>query len=146
VEYRNAGKTGLSVSALALGTMTWGRDTDETEAADQLADFCEAGGSLLDTAGTYGDGAAEELLGELLGEVVPRESVVIATKSGVGQRGGKAVADASRGCLLAGLEASLARLGTDYVDLWLVQQPDPRTPLAEPRRAKARPVEAGYEL
>ena len=61
------GATGLKVSRLGLGTMTWGRDTDEHEARDQLIAFAEAGGSLVDTAAGYGDGASEELIGSLIG-------------------------------------------------------------------------------
>ena len=63
--------------------MTWGRDTDEHEARDQLIAFAEAGGTLLDTAAGYGDGASEELIGTLLGDVVARDEVVLATKAGI---------------------------------------------------------------
>ena len=68
MEQRYVGTSGLRVSRLALGTMTWGRDTDEHESRDQLAAFLDAGGTLVDTAAGYGDGAAEELLGALLPE------------------------------------------------------------------------------
>src|SRR4051812_28132633 len=65
VEESLVGRSGLRVSRLGLGTLTWGRDTDEHEAADQLKQFLEAGGTLVDTAASYGEGAAEELLGLL---------------------------------------------------------------------------------
>jgi aryl-alcohol dehydrogenase-like predicted oxidoreductase len=131
VEERLLGATGLRVSALGLGTLTWSRDTDEHEAAELLRDFVDAGGTLLDTSATYGDGAAEELVGELLRTTVDREDVVLCTKGGVRQTPTGGVVDASRGALLSSLDESLRRLGTDHVDLWLVQAPDPRTPLAE---------------
>src|SRR6476619_5342365 len=112
MQQRYLGRTGLNVSALGLGTLTWGRDTDEHEARDQLKAFVEAGGTLLDTAAGYGDGASEELIGSLLGDVVDREDVVIATKAGVrrargaaGQRGREV--NLSRGSLLRTLDESL---------------------------------------
>jgi aryl-alcohol dehydrogenase-like predicted oxidoreductase len=111
--------------------MTWGRDTDEVDATDQLADFVDAGGTLVDTAGSYGAGAAEEQLGDLMGNVVERSDLVICTKSGVRSRHGRFVTDGSRGNLLDNLDASLKRLGTDHVDLWMLQRPDPNTPLEE---------------
>ncbi|MBO1750250.1 aldo/keto reductase [Actinotalea sp. BY-33] len=131
MEERLLGGTGLRVSSLGLGTLTWSRDTDEHEAAELLRDFVDAGGTLVDTAAHYADGDAEQLVGSLLGTVVAREDVVLCTKAGVRrtERGG--VVDASRGALLDGLDASLGRLGTDHVDLWLVQAPDPRTPMVE---------------
>src|SRR3978361_2361668 len=80
---RFPGRTGLKVSRLGLGTLTWGRDTDEHEARDQLVAFTEAGGTLVDTAAGDGEGASEELLGSLIGDVVARDDVVIATKAGI---------------------------------------------------------------
>jgi aryl-alcohol dehydrogenase-like predicted oxidoreductase len=121
----------LRVSALGLGTMTWGRDTDALDAGEQLRDFLDAGGTLVDTAATYGDGDAERLIGELLTGKVGRDEVVLCTKGGVRAGPDGTTADASRGGLLADLDASLARLGTDHVDLFLVACPDPATPLDE---------------
>jgi aryl-alcohol dehydrogenase-like predicted oxidoreductase len=106
---------------MGLGTLTWGRDTDQHEAADQLRDFVDAGGTLVDTAAAYGDGAAEELLGSLLGGVVEREELVICTRSGVSWRDGGLRVNTSRAAMLSGLDESLLRLRTDHVDLWLVQ-------------------------
>ena len=68
--------------------MTWGRDTDEHEARDQLITFAEAGGTLVDTAAGYGDGASEELIATLIGDVVARDEIVIATKAGISRRRG----------------------------------------------------------
>jgi len=142
MEHRRLGRTGLRVSSLGLGTMTWSRDTDDHEAAEQLRDFVEAGGTLVDTSAAYADGGAETLLGTLIGEVVDREDVVICTKAGVRRTAEGGMVDASRGALLDSLDASLRRLGTDRVDLWLAT-PDPRTPLEETVSALRHAVQVG---
>lgn len=132
MELRQLGRTGLRLAPLALGTMTWARDTDADDAATQLRDFVEAGGTLLDTAASYADGECESLIGSLLGRVVAREDVTLCTKGGVRRlTDGSGTVDASRASLLDGLDASLARLGVDHVDLFLVQSPDPLTPFEE---------------
>ena len=143
MDERLLGTTGLRVSTLGLGTLTWGRDTDAHEAADLLRTFVDAGGTLVDTAASYGAGGAEELIGALLGDVVAREDVVLCSKGGIrtGRDGG--VVDASRRTLLANLDASLARLGTDHLDLWLVQAPDPATPVEETVGALEHAVASG---
>jgi len=143
MEQRYVGASGLQVSSLALGTMTWGRDTDEHEARDQLAAFLDAGGTLLDTAAGYGDGAAEELVGALLPALAPREDVVICTKAGITRRGGRRVVDTSRRAMLAALDGSLARLGTDHVDLWLVHAWSEQVPLDETLSALEWAVSTG---
>ncbi|WP_066588009.1 aldo/keto reductase [Cellulomonas timonensis] len=143
MEQRQVGRTGLRVSHLGLGTLTWSRDTDEHEAREQLRDFVDAGGTLVDTSASYADGGAEELIGSLLGDVVAREDVVLCTKAGVRRTASGGVVDASRGGLLTTLDASLARLRTDHVDLWLVQTPDPRTPLTETVSALRLAVTSG---
>src|SRR3954451_24429119 len=102
MELRHLGASGLTVSRLALGTMTWGRDTDEHESRDQLTAFLEAGGTLVDTAAGYGDGAAEELLGRLRRGVPRREDVVVCTKAGISRRTGRRVVDTSRRAMLSG--------------------------------------------
>ena len=83
MEHRRLGHTGLRVSAIGLGTMTWGRDTDEQEAADQLDVFLDAGGTLLDTAASYGEGLSETTIGTLLREHVERQDVVLISKAGI---------------------------------------------------------------
>lgn len=143
MEQRYLGRTGLKVSRLGLGTLTWGRDTDEHEAREQLAAFAEAGGTLLDTAAGYGDGAAEQLLGALLGDVVRREDVVIATKAGISRVRGVRETNASRGSLLSTLDASLRRLGVDHVDLWQVHTWVDDTPLEETLSALDQAVTSG---
>ena len=138
------GATGLKVSRLGLGTMTWGRDTDEHEARDQLVAFTEAGGTLLDTAAGYGNGLSEELIGTLLGDVVARDEVVLATKAGIsGTRSGGRAYDVSRGHLLTTLDASLRRLGTDHVDLWQVHIWADDVPLEETLSALDLAVTSG---
>ena len=140
---RSVGATGLKVSRLGLGTMTWGRDTDEHEARDQLIAFAEAGGTLLDTAAGYGDGASEELIGSLIGDVVARDEIVVATKAGISRRTGTRVTDASRGTLLSTLDASLTRLGVDHVDLWQVHTWVDDAPLEETLSALDTAVASG---
>jgi aryl-alcohol dehydrogenase-like predicted oxidoreductase len=140
---RRVGDTGLKVSRLALGTMTWGRDTDEHEARDQLIAFAEAGGTLVDTAAGYADGASEELVGSLIGDVVARDEIVIATKAGVSRRTGERVTNASRGHLLSSLDGSLKRLGVDHVDLWQVHTWVDDTPVEETLSALDTAVATG---
>lgn len=117
---RQVGSSGLTVSRLGLGTMTWGRDTAADQARGLLRTYLEAGGTLLDTAAAYGAGDAERLVGTLVRELATREDVVIATKAGFAIRGGERVVDTSARALLRDLAGSLTRLGTDYVDLWQV--------------------------
>jgi aryl-alcohol dehydrogenase-like predicted oxidoreductase len=143
MQQRSVGATGLRVSRLGLGTMTWGRDTDEHEARDQLIAFAEAGGTLLDTAAGYGNGASEELIGTLLGDVVPRDEVVIATKAGVTSLRGHRSYDVGRGRLLSTLDTSLRRLGVDHVDLWQVHLWSDDTPLEETLSALDLAVTSG---
>ncbi|HLR85498.1 MAG TPA: aldo/keto reductase [Nocardioidaceae bacterium] len=116
---RYVGRSGLKVSRIGLGTLTWGRDTDEHDARDQLTSFVDAGGTLIDTAVSYGDGASEETLGSLLGSVVARDEVIVSSKAGVAPVTGER--DTSRRTLLKQLDTSLLRLGVDHLDLWQVQ-------------------------
>jgi aryl-alcohol dehydrogenase-like predicted oxidoreductase len=143
VEQRALGRSGLVVSRLALGTMTWGRDTDEDEAAMQLTAFVDAGGTLVDTADIYCDGESERLLGRLLADVVPRSDVLVATKAVGRTAPGPMGRGASRGHLLAALDASLERLGTDHVDLWQLHSWDDTTPLEETLAACDTAVSSG---
>ena len=131
------------MSRLALGTMTWGADTDEDDAAAQLIAFRDAGGTLVDTADTYVSGESERVLGRLLGDVVPREEVLVATKAygvvGPGPMG----RGTSRGHLLAALDASLRRLQLDHIDLWQLHAWDPVTPWEEALAAVDAAVSSG---
>jgi len=143
MQTRRVGTTGLEVSSLALGTMTWSRDTDAEEAGEQLDLFLDAGGTLIDTAASYADGGSEALLGELLGGSVGRRDVQIVTKAGIRRTPQGGIIDASRDSLLDSLDASLERLGTDHVDLFLVHVFDPQTPLEETLHALEIAVNSG---
>ncbi|WP_069814216.1 aldo/keto reductase [Streptomyces sp. TP-A0874] len=142
MEQRHLGLTGLRVSRIGLGTLTWARDIDEHDAAGLLKAFWEAGGTLVDTADVYADGGAEYLLGRLLGDLVPRRDLVVATKAGSVPDPDRRF-DGSRGHLLSALDASLRRLGTDYVDLWQLHAFDPTTPLEETLQALDAAVSSG---
>lgn len=131
MEMRRVGKSGLSLSRLGLGTMTWGRDTDTHEAADQCRAFIDAGGNFLETSPIYGDGDAERVIGGMIGTLFSRDEVVIATKAGIQLVNGEKVVSNSRQSLIAELDRSLARLGTDHVDLWQLHGWDAHTPLED---------------
>jgi aryl-alcohol dehydrogenase-like predicted oxidoreductase len=111
--------------------MTWGRDTDEHEAAEQLRFYLDAGGNFVDTAAVYGNGDAERVLGGFLGVMVPRDQIIIATKAGISFKSGERVVDNSRTSLIADLDRSLSHLRTEYVDLWQIHTWDEKTPLEE---------------
>ena len=139
MDIRQLGASGLRVSALGLGTMTWGRDTDEHEAAEQMRAFLDYGGTLIDTAAIFGDGDSERVVGGLLNTLAPREEVVIASKAGMTKTG----VDNSRGALLKDLDESLKRLRTDYLDIWMVQRWDETVPLEETLSALELAVSSG---
>lgn len=131
MELRTLGNSGLRVSRLALGTMTWGRDTDENEAADQLRSFLDYGGNFIDTAASYGDGDSERVIGGFLGTLVNRDQLVIASKAGISYPEGKRVVDNSRKGLIAQLNGTLERLGVEYLDLWQIHTWDSTVPIEE---------------
>jgi aryl-alcohol dehydrogenase-like predicted oxidoreductase len=131
MEMRMVGNSGLEISRLGLGTMTWGRDTDTHEAADQARAYIEAGGNFLDSANQYGNGDSERVIGGLIGTLFRREDVVISTKAGISYESSALKSDASRPTLMSALDQSLARLGTDHVDLWQVQIWDEKVPLED---------------
>lgn len=139
MEIRQLGRSGLRVSSLGLGTMTWGRDTDEHEAAEQLRAFLDYGGTLIDTAAIFGDGDSERVIGGLLNTLVPRESMIIASKAGMTKTG----VNNSRGNMLKDLDDSLKRLRTDYLDIWMVQRWDENVPLDETLTALELAVTSG---
>jgi len=129
MEMRRMG--GVSISRLGLGTMTWGRDTDENEAAQQLQEFIEAGGNLVDTAAIYGDGDAERVLGGFIGTLVKRDNIFVATKAGVSFKDGTRQVSNSRNDLITDLDKSLNRLNVDHIDLWQIHAWDSSTPIEE---------------
>lgn len=142
MQQRPLGRSGLVVSRLALGTMTWGLDTDPDDAGAQLKAYVDAGGTLLDTADVYADGEAEAVLGTLLDAMVSRDDVLIVAKAGLRARAGRRH-DGSRGHLLRTLDTTLRRLGVSYVDLWQVHGHDPDTPWEETLAALDHAVSSG---
>ena len=130
MNYRFLGKTGLKVSELCLGAMTFGRETDEETSRRILDRFADAGGNFIDTADGYSGGCSEEIVGRWL-KGQPRDNYVIATKIFWPVGPGPNDAGLSRKHILAGVEASLRRLGTDYIDLYQVHCWDSATPLTE---------------
>ncbi|MCG2622132.1 aldo/keto reductase [Arthrobacter sp. I2-34] len=143
MEHKRLGTSGLKVPVLSLGTMAWGEETNEENAGQMLRKYLDAGGSLIDTAALYADGNSEAIVGSFLGEMVPRQELTLVSKAGVGVRKGEREVDASRGAMLRSLDASLARLGTDYLDLWLVHTWDAQVPLEETLSALEFAVTSG---
>ncbi|MGQ2912953.1 aldo/keto reductase [Aeromicrobium sp.] len=143
MQERHVGHSGLQVSRLGLGTMTFGSQVDELEAEDQLTAFLEAGGTFVDTAPVYGEGRAEALVGDLLAKRGVRDDVVLASKAVVGLRRGQVVSDASHGHVLAQLDASLRALRTDHLDLWQLHAWDSLTPWEETLAALEHAVSSG---
>jgi len=122
------------VSAVAFGTWAFGGDwgpADLQESRDCIRRALELGINLFDTAQGYGFGVAERLLADALWERTSREEVVLATKGGLRMDGDRMVRDATRRWLRTGVESSLRNLRTDYIDLYQVHWPDPRTPPEE---------------
>jgi aryl-alcohol dehydrogenase-like predicted oxidoreductase len=130
MNYRYLGKTGLKVSELCLGAMTFGRETSEEDSHQILDRFVEAGGNFIDTADVYSAGASEAIVGRWLKQQT-RDELVIATKVRFPIGRGPNDLGLSRKHILAGVEASLRRLQTDYIDLYQVHCWDHVTPLEE---------------
>ncbi len=130
MEYRYLGKTGLKVSELCLGAMTFGRETSEEDSHRMLDRFVAAGGNFIDTADVYTRGVSEQILGRWLKDQ-KREDLVIATKVRFGMGEGPNDVGVSRKHIMDGVQASLRRLNTDYIDLYQVHAWDPGTPLDE---------------
>lgn len=130
MEYRYVGHSGLRVSELCLGAMTFGNEADEATSHQLLDRFVDAGGNFIDTADVYNGGASEEIIGRWL-KHRSRDDVVIATKVFWGTGAGPNDHGASRKHILASVRASLRRLGTDYIDLYQIHAFDESTPLEE---------------
>ncbi len=145
MQYRSLGSSGCAVSAFALGTMTFGSESDEECSHAQLDHFVDAGGTLVDTADVYSGTAAETIIGRWLkkqsGDV--RERVVLATKGRFPTGSGPNDVGLSRRHLARAIDASLQRLGTEQVDLYQVHAWDPLTPVEETLRALDDAVHAG---
>lgn len=139
------GRSELTVSRLAFGTWQLGGDwgaTDEEQAIRAIRRAADEGVTLFDTAQAYGFGASERLLAKAL-EGQPREAVVLATKGGLRPAGNGVVRDASPAWMRRGVEQSLRALGTEYIDLYQVHWPDPKTPFADTAGALSELVREG---
>ena len=145
MEYRTLGRSGCVVSTLALGTMTFGAETDEAGARAQLDRFTEVGGTLVDTADVYSGGQSEQIIGRWLATCPAdvRDRVVLATKGRFPMGEGPNDVGISRRHLARALDASLTRLGVEHVDLYQVHAFDPLTPLDETLRFLDDAVRAG---
>jgi aryl-alcohol dehydrogenase-like predicted oxidoreductase len=146
MRYVRLGKTDLQVSAIAFGTWSLGGDWgefDADEAKDTIHHALDLGITFFDTAQAYGFGASERLLAGALWSRVGRDRVVVATKGGLRKEGNTLHRDASARWLRDGVEASLRNLQTDYIDLYQVHWPDPKTPAEETGRVLADLVREG---
>jgi aryl-alcohol dehydrogenase-like predicted oxidoreductase len=145
MEHRTLGASGCAVSTLALGTMTFGAETDEPGSHAQLDAFVEAGGTLIDTADVYTHGVSEEIIGRWIARQTPAvlDQLVIATKGRFPMGEGPNDVGLSRFHLRRALDASLRRLGVEHVDLYQVHAFDPLTPLEETLRFLDDAVTAG---
>jgi aryl-alcohol dehydrogenase-like predicted oxidoreductase len=144
MEYRTLGNSGTVVSTLCLGTMTFGSESDEKVAHDQLDRFVEQGGNFLDTADVYSDGESETIIGRWLGaRFGVRDRVLIATKARFATGNGPNEVGLSRVSLTRALEASLRRLGVETIDLYQAHAWDPLTPIEETLRFFDDAVRAG---
>lgn len=145
MEYRRLGKGGVRVSVVGLGGNTFGRFCDESQTAAIVHGAIDLGVNFIDTAEAYSSGVSEELIGKALKG--RRHEVVLATKTGVrDEPGSEAGGRLTRKRIIARLEASLGRLGTDYVDVYYLHFPDPQTPIEETLRALDDMVRAGKVL
>jgi aryl-alcohol dehydrogenase-like predicted oxidoreductase len=149
MRYANLGSTGLRVSRVCLGMMSYGNDSerpwalDESQAEPIIRGAVEGGITFFDTADTYSHGASEVATGRLLPKFLSRDEVVVATKVFMPMTPGENGAGLSRKHILAAIDASLARLDMDYVDLYQIHRWDPRTPIEETMEALHDVVRAG---
>ena len=152
MNYANLGKTGLKVSRICLGCMSYGRSKwrewvlDEEPSRPFIQRALEAGINFFDTANMYSLGASEEVLGRAIHDFARREEVVIATKLFWPMGAGPNDRGLSRKHIFEAIDASLRRLGTDYVDLYQIHRYDPETPLEETLEALHDVVKAGKAL
>jgi aryl-alcohol dehydrogenase-like predicted oxidoreductase len=151
MEYTRLGNSGLEVSAVTLGCMSYGDPArgnhawslSEEQSRPFIRRALELGITTFDTANVYSDGSSEEIVGRALGEFATREHVVIATKVHGVMRPGPNGGGLSRGHIMEQIDASLRRLGTDYVDLYQIHRWDPRVPIEETMEALHDVVKAG---
>jgi len=151
MEYVKLGSTGMDVSRICLGCMSYGEPTrgghpwslDEEASRPFFRRAVEAGITFFDTANVYSNGSSEEITGRALAEYARRDEIVLATKVHGVMRPGPNGGGLSRKEILAEIDASLTRLGTDYVDLYQIHRWDPRTPIEETLEALHDVVKSG---
>ena len=151
METTRLGKTGLGISKICLGCMTYGVPErgphpwtlDEEKSFPLIRQAIENGINFFDTANVYSDGTSEEIVGRALKQLISREEVVIATKVNGRMRPGPNGAGLSRKAIFQEIDASLQRLGTDYVDLYQIHRWDPHTPIEETMEALHDVVKSG---
>jgi len=152
MEFVRFGKTGMKVSKLCLGCMTYGSSKwrewvlDEQASRPFIKGALERGINFFDNADIYSAGASEEILGRAIKEFSRRDEVVIATKVFNAMGPGPNAGGLSRKHIMEGINASLKRLGTDYVDLYQIHRFDPHTPIEETVEALSDVVRAGKAL
>lgn len=144
MQYRSLGKTGIKVSTLCLGTGEYGNQVEGKEAERIMSSAIAAGVNFFDTADAYAEGRSEEIIGRALKG--KRNSIVLATKVGRITEPGPRGFNLSRGYIMKGVENSLRRLQTDYIDAYYVHSPDPNTPIQETLRALDDLVRQGKVL
>src|ERR1700694_1572139 len=151
MRYVKLGRTGLEVSRICLGCMTYGEPSrgahpwslDEDASRPLIRRALEMGINFLDTANVYSDGSSEEIVGRAIRDFARREEVVLATKVHGAMRPGPNGGGLSRKAIMTEIDASLTRLGTDYVDLYQIHRWDAHTPIAETMQALHDVVRAG---
>ena len=151
MDYVNLGQTGLKVSRVCLGCMTYGVpdrgahpwSLDEATSRPFIQRALELGINFFDTANTYSDGTSEEIVGRALGDFARREEIVLATKVFYPMREGPNARGLSRKSIMIEIDASLRRLGTDYVDLYQIHRWDQHTPIEETLEALHDVIKAG---
>ncbi len=154
MKYRRLGKSGLKISSLALGCMTYGAPTEgshewtigEAESRPLIKAALEAGINFFDTANYYSAGSSEQILGRALKDFARREEVVIGTKVFAPMHKGANAGGLSRKAIMEEVNASLKRLGTDYIDLYQIHRWDPQTPIEETLEALNDLVRSGKVL
>jgi len=154
MDYKNLGSTGLKISPLCLGCMTYGVPErgnhpwtmGEEESRPLLKKALDMGINFFDTANAYSDGTSEEIVGRALKDFAQRDEIVLATKVYFPMRNKPNVGGLSRKAIFASIDASLKRLGTDYVDLYQIHRWDYETPIEETMEALHDVVKAGKAL
>ncbi len=151
MQFTRLGQTGLTVSRLCLGCMTYGVPErgahpwtlDEEQSRPLIRQAVELGINFFDTANIYSDGTSEEITGRALRDFAKRDEVVVATKVRFATRKGPNIGGLSRKAIMAEIDASLKRLGMEYVDLYQIHRADPNTPVEETMEALHDVVQAG---